>query len=65
LIVDECRKTGSISEAIITGLVEHMESLPKLSRLTGEDTFIPLGDAWQYVLPSKQGIVDQILKMES
>lgn len=64
LIVDECRKTGSISEAIITGLVENMQSMPKISRLTGEDTFIPLGDAWQYVLPSKQGIVDKILMMD-
>lgn len=63
LVVDEGRQTGSISEAIITGLIEHLDKLPKVSRLTGEDTFIPLGDAWQYVLPSKEGIVKKILAL--
>jgi 2-oxoisovalerate dehydrogenase E1 component len=65
LIVDEGRKTGSISEAIMTGLMETLSTLPKIARLTGEDTFIPLGDAWQYVLPSLDAIITKIIEMES
>ncbi len=57
LIVDECRKTGSISEALITLLVENLNPLPQIKRITGQDSFIPLGDAWKYVLPSKEDII--------
>ena len=64
LIVDEGRKTASISEAIITELLETLGSLPKMSRLTGQDTFIPLGDAWQYVLPSVEGIIGKVIELE-
>lgn len=63
LIVDECRKTASISEEIITWMVESYETLPKIQRLTGEDSFIPLGTAWQYVLPSKNDIVEKVRAM--
>lgn len=63
LIVDECRKTGSLSEALITLLVENLATLPKIKRITGHDSFIPLGDAWQYVLPSKEGIVSAALEL--
>ena len=65
LIVDEGRKTGSISEAIMTGLLEMLEVVPKIKRLTGEDTFIPLGDAWQYVLPSRDAIIEKVLEIGS
>ncbi|QGX38511.1 thiamine pyrophosphate-dependent enzyme [Permianibacter aggregans] len=57
LVVDECRKTGSVSEEIITHLVERCEQLPKLARITGKDSFITTGNSWQYLLPSTQDIV--------
>jgi 2-oxoisovalerate dehydrogenase E1 component len=57
IIIDECRKTGSISEEIITGLHEKKCKFSTLKRVTAEDSFIPLGDAWQYVLPSIDDIV--------
>lgn len=63
LIVDECRKTGSLSEALVTLLVEKLQSLPVIKRVTGQDSFIPLGDAWQYVLPSKEDIVKAVVEM--
>lgn len=63
LIVDESRCTGSVSEAIITSIVESLKTMPKMARLTGDDTFIPLGNAWQYVLPSRDGIVSKVLEM--
>lgn len=67
LIVDECRKTGSISEAITTLLVEgfaqRSETLPNIERITAEDSFIPLGSASYAVLPSCEQIVNQVQHM--
>ncbi|MCB1050509.1 MAG: MFS transporter [Acidobacteria bacterium] len=58
LIVDECRKTGSISEEIMTHLEEQLGSeKPVVQRIYGHDTYIPLGRAWEYVLPSRESIV--------
>ncbi len=59
LIVDECRETGSISEALVTLLVEnnHKQTL-KISRVTADDSFIPLGSAAYHVLPATKDIVE-------
>jgi 2-oxoisovalerate dehydrogenase E1 component len=67
LIVDECRQTGSISEALITLLVEHDKdfSKRKVERLTAHDSFIPLGAASYQVLPSCDLIVEQAKRMIS
>ncbi len=64
LIVDECRKTGSISEELITGLIENLDKPPQIRRITGHDTFIPIGVSWEYVLPSKENIVSSVLEMK-
>ena len=58
LVVDEGRRTGGLSEAIITGVVEHCRTQPIIRRVTGEDTYIPLGPAADNVLPSENGIID-------
>lgn len=63
LIVDESRETGSLSEGLLTGLYERLDPLPTLSRITGLDSFIPLGQAWQYVLPSRDAIVERCLQL--
>ncbi len=55
LIVDECRKTGSVSEEIITRLSEHGIDVP-VKRVTGHDSFIPLGNAAYAVMPSEADI---------
>lgn len=62
VIVDECRITASISEQITTVLVEGLqhEALPQISRVCGDDTFIPLGQAWEFVLPSRESIAAAI-----
>lgn len=65
LIVDECRKTGSVSEELITGLVERVDKLPQIKRITGHDTFIPIGTSWQYVLPSKEDIVKAAVELKA
>ena len=53
LIVDEGRQSGSISEGLMTLLMEEASSRLKIKRITGKDCFIPLGTAWQYLLPSQ------------
>jgi 2-oxoisovalerate dehydrogenase E1 component len=59
LCVDECRRSGSPSEEIITGLVERGVESHRLHRLTAEDSFIPLGPAATVTLPSVAAIVER------
>ena len=61
LIVDECRKTGSISEELYTRLIEESERSISIKRLTAEDCFITLGKSWQHLLPSREAIVREAL----
>ena len=56
LIVDECRKTGSPSEEIIAEFSDHKVNY-NLARITGSDTFIPLGPAANSVLISEDDII--------
>lgn len=60
LIVDEGRRSGSVSEGLMTQLIEQMPSQTTIKRLTGEDCFIPLGTAWQHLLPSRDSIVTAV-----
>lgn len=64
LIVEECRKTGSLSEEIVTILVEEMDQLPKIKVHAAIDCFIPLGPGAAGGLPSKESIVQNILEMK-
>jgi 2-oxoisovalerate dehydrogenase E1 component len=66
LIVDECRRTGSISEALSTVIVEAKQGqtdMPRVERITAEDCFIPLGSASYAVLPSCEQIVTKVQQM--
>ena len=56
LIVDECRRTASVSEELVTGLIERGCQTP-LARVCAEDSFIPLGSAAYEVLPSESSIL--------
>ncbi|MFO7647109.1 dehydrogenase E1 component subunit alpha/beta [Halomonas campaniensis] len=58
LVVDECRRSGSLSEALVTGLVERGMAGERLARLTAEDSFIPLGPAATLTLPSVATILE-------
>ncbi|MBU2223518.1 MAG: MFS transporter [Gammaproteobacteria bacterium] len=59
LIVDECRRRGSLSEELFTAMHEAKPGFYKLRRLCAEDSFIPLGAAAYTVLPSVAQIVAQ------
>ncbi len=56
LIVDESRRSGSLSEKLMTILAEAGRG-NVTSRITAEDCFIPLGPAAELVLPSKASII--------
>ena len=56
LIVDECRRTGSQSEALMTLFAE--AGIANIARVTADDCFIATGPAYAATLPSVDGIVD-------
>ncbi|MBA3537363.1 MAG: MFS transporter, partial [Tatlockia sp.] len=65
LIVDEGRQSASLSEGLMTLLMEKAQNKLKIKRITGEDCFIPLGNAWQYLLPSRDSIVAAVIALNS
>lgn len=56
LIVDECRITGSQSEALMAFFTERTPD-KRVARIAAEDSFIPLGKGATLTLPSRDGIV--------
>ncbi|HYD36949.1 MAG TPA: thiamine pyrophosphate-dependent enzyme, partial [Allosphingosinicella sp.] len=62
LIVDECRRTGSQSEALMALFAERAPAI-EARRITAEDSFIPLGRAATLTLPSRDSIVASALEM--
>ena len=56
LVVDECRQTGSQSEALVALFTEAGHN--RVARLTAQDSFIATGPAYAATLPS----TDQIVK---
>jgi 2-oxoisovalerate dehydrogenase E1 component len=63
MIVDECRKTGSLSEWICGLLIEKAVKAPRVKVVTADDCFIPLGKAAAAGLPSRDEIVMSALKL--
>lgn len=62
LIVDETRRTGGVSEAVVTALLD-AGLLGVVRRVTSEDSFIPLGPAANHVLLSEQTIEKTAVEM--
>lgn len=57
LVVDEGRRTGAISEEIVTAIVETCGHGIQIRRVVGDDSYIPLGKAAQQVLPDEEQII--------
>jgi 2-oxoisovalerate dehydrogenase E1 component len=55
LVVDETRRTGGVSEGVVTALVDAGYD-GRLARVASEDSFVPLGEAARHVLVSEQQI---------
>ncbi len=73
LFVEECRKTGSFGEAVLSELLQEISrrekagqkiNLPKINDLlAAADCFIPLGPAATAGLPSRESIVESTIEM--
>lgn len=61
LVVDEGRYTGGVSEAILAVLMEKCRDRVVANRLTGKDTYTPLGPSANTVLPTEPDIVEAAL----
>ena len=61
LIVDECRSTGSQSEALMTMFVEN--DINAIARHVAGDCFIATGPAYAASLPSKHSIISAALAL--
>jgi 2-oxoisovalerate dehydrogenase E1 component len=57
LVADETRRSGGVSEGVITTLVD-AGFTGRIARVASEDSFIPLGDAAAAVLLSEEEIVE-------
>jgi 2-oxoisovalerate dehydrogenase E1 component len=55
LVADETRRSGGVSEAVITALIDGGFPGP-IARVTSEDSFVPLGEAAATVLLSQDAI---------
>jgi 2-oxoisovalerate dehydrogenase E1 component len=62
LVVDETRRTGGVSEAVVTALLD-AGLLGVVRRVTSEDSFIPLGRAAQHVLLDERTIERTAVEM--
>jgi len=63
LIVEECRKTGSLSEGLMAMMLEQCSPVPKIKRVCSRDSFIPLADAANLVLVQKEDIIKGALAL--
>ena len=63
LIVDEGRDSGSVGEGVVSTIIENLENPPQINKITGVDSFTPLGDASALVLPSVEMVVDSLSKI--
>ena len=62
LVADETRRTGGVSEGVVTALVDAGFD-GRISRVASKDSFIPLGDAASLVLLSEAEILDAALAL--
>jgi 2-oxoisovalerate dehydrogenase E1 component len=63
LIVDECRRSGSVSEQLVSIIAEQLDPLPRLKRITGIDCFTSLGRGAAAGLPGVDDIVAAVLQL--
>ncbi|MFN3955549.1 MAG: thiamine pyrophosphate-dependent enzyme [Pararhodobacter sp.] len=60
LIVDECRRSGNLAEALMALM---SEAGHHAARITAQDSFIATGPAYAATLPSAAGIVEAALEL--
>ncbi len=65
IIVDEGRRSACVGEGVISQLAEYNIKPSYLKLITGADTFTPLADAAQLVLPNEEIILESLLNSET
>lgn len=63
LVVDECRKSGCLGEAILAEVFQAEGPRVRAKLLAGEDTYIPLGPAMELCMPSREDVVESALEL--
>ncbi len=64
LVVDECRGSGNVGEAVVSDLaISGFRGA--VGRVAAPDSFVPLGDAAELVLVSEEEIVRAALELTS
>ena len=63
LIVEECRRTGSLGEALVGMFAQRCSHRPTIRLHAAEDSFIPLGVAATATLPTKETVFTAALEM--
>jgi len=63
VVVDEGRRSGGVAAAVMAAVVEGSRPVPRMARVTGADTYIPLGPAANLVLPSEERIVAAVASL--
>ncbi|MFC0529813.1 thiamine pyrophosphate-dependent enzyme [Phytohabitans kaempferiae] len=64
LVVDETRRSGGVSEAVVTLLIDHGYR-DRVARVTSEDSYVPLGPAANAVLMAEDQIVERVRAMNA
>ncbi|TYB41960.1 thiamine pyrophosphate-dependent enzyme [Actinomadura chibensis] len=62
LVADETRRTGGVSEAVLTALAD-AGFRGRAARVASADSFVPLGDAADHVLLSESAIEEAALRL--
>ena len=60
LVVDETRRSGGVSEGVMTALVEGGYG-GSIARVTAKDSFIPLGPAAAHVVLTEEDVVAALM----
>jgi 2-oxoisovalerate dehydrogenase E1 component len=64
LVVDETRRSGGVSEGVVTALVEGGYA-GSITRVTAEDSFVPLGPAAAHVVLTEDDVVAALSGLSS
>lgn len=65
LVLDESRPDGGVGEGIVASITESPNLYKPVSRVTGEDCYIPLGDAAQSMLPNEERVYEEACRLVS
>ena len=63
LVVDEGRRSGGVSEAILALLYERCGGAVRAVRVTGKDCYVPLGPAAEHVLVTEAEILEAAIRL--